>query len=225
MTTVSEAVGSRISTRAFTDQPVDRDTVQTILEKAQRAPSGGNVQPWRTIVATGPALQDIMNLTGAVFGRNPVDPDDPYPVYPPNLWEPYRSRRFAVGEALYATLGIPREDKSARLQWFANNYRCFGAPVALFFVIDTRMGHGQWGHMGMYAQTIALLAEEAGLGSCFQECWALLRPELKEHFKLAETEMIWCGMALGHPDRDAPVNTLRTERAELSEVVEWHGFD
>jgi len=225
MTSVSEAVAGRISTRAFLDTPVERTTLEALLQKAQRAPSGGNVQPWRTVIVTGAAQARVMELASVLPGRAPVDPDDPYPVYPPNLWEPYRSRRFEMGEDLYTLLGIPREDKAARLMWFARNYRFFGAPVGLFFITDTRMGHGQWAHMGMYAQTLALLIEEAGLASCFQECWALLRPELKAHFRLAETEMVWCGMAIGHADPDAEVNRLRTRRAPLDETSEWHGFD
>lgn len=125
---------------------------------------------------------------------------------------------------MYETLNIPREDRAGRLAWFANNYRFFGAPAALFLVIDERMGHGQWGHAGMYLQTLALLAEERGWGTCFQECWGILRPSLKEHFGLGPTEMIWCGVAFGKPDKANPVNTLRAERAPLEEIADLRGF-
>ena len=50
---VTEAVQTRRSVRAFTDQPVERETLARILEKAQRSPSGGNTQPWHGIVLTG----------------------------------------------------------------------------------------------------------------------------------------------------------------------------
>ncbi|HBC15479.1 MAG TPA: nitroreductase family protein, partial [Erythrobacter sp.] len=49
---VTEAVQTRRSVRAFTDQPVERETLARILEKAQRSPSGGNTQPWHGIVLT-----------------------------------------------------------------------------------------------------------------------------------------------------------------------------
>ena len=91
-------------------------------------------------------------------------------------------------------------------------------------MLDERMGHGQWAHSGMYLQTLALLAEERGWGTCMQECWGMLRPSLKTHLKLGETEMVWCGMAVGYPDRDAKVNSLRAERAELDEFASLHGF-
>src|SRR5262249_4605991 len=136
----------------------------------------------------------------------------------------YNERRKRVGEMMYEKVGIPREDRAGRIRWFANNYRFFGAPVGLFLVIDTRMGHGQWAHMGMYMQTIALLAEERGWANCMQECWARLRVELHAHFKLKPDEMIYAGIALGVPDPNEPVNDLYAERAPLSEIVEFHGF-
>jgi nitroreductase len=73
-------------------------------------------------------------------------------------------------------------------------------------------------------QTLALLATARGWGTCMQECWGILRPSLKAHFGLAPHEMVYCGMALGHPDPDAAVNALYTERAELEEFAELRGF-
>ncbi|MCA8902929.1 MAG: nitroreductase [Hyphomonas sp.] len=221
---VSTAVDQRISTRAFLPDALSEAEVRDWLNKAQRAPSGGNVQPWRTIAVTGKALEDVIALGGQVLGADPRGQKTDRPIYPKDLWEPYEARRRRVGEMMYETLGIPREDRPARLAWFANNFRFFGAPLALFIVIDERMGHGQWGHTGMYLQTLALLAEERGWGTCMQECWGMMRPALKEHFKLAPTEMIWCGMAVGKPDKSHPVNTLRAERASLEEMAELHGF-
>ncbi|MEM5517342.1 nitroreductase [Henriciella sp. AS95] len=221
---VSQAVDQRISTRAFLDKPIPEADIRDWLTAAQRAPSGGNTQPWRVIVVTGDAMQDVIETCQKALADNPRGEPTDRLIYPKDLWEPHEARRRKVGEMMYETLGIPREDKPARRQWFARNFRFFDAPVGVFFVIDERMGHGQWAHTGMYMQTLALLAEERGWGTCFQECWAMLRPTLKQHFSLGETEMLYCGMALGYPDPDHPVNSLRAERAELSEVAELKGF-
>ena len=50
---VSEAVASRRSIRRFLPDAVDPGVLLRVLEKAQRAPSGGNVQPWNAHVVTG----------------------------------------------------------------------------------------------------------------------------------------------------------------------------
>lgn len=221
---VTQAVDQRISTRAFLPDALSEQDVRDWLTTAQRAPSGGNTQPWRVIAVTGQEKDKVIQLAQEKLAGNPRGEPTDRPIYPKDLWEPHESRRRRVGEMMYETLAIPREDRAGRLAWFANNYRFFGAPLALFLVIDERMGHGQWGHAGMYLQTLALLAEERGWGTCFQECWGTLRPSLKAHFGLAPTEMIWCGVAVGKPDKSHPVNSLRAERAPLEEIADLRGF-
>lgn len=221
---VTKAVEQRISTRGFLPDPLPLEEVKAWLTTGQRAPSGGNTQPWRVIVVSGAEKDKVIEIAQAKLAQNPGGEPTDRPIYPKGLWEPHEARRRRVGEMLYEALEIPREDKAGRLRWFSNNFRFFGAPVAVFLVIDERMGHGQWGHAGMYLQTLALLAEERGWGTCFQECWGILRPTLKEHFGLAPTEMIWCGVAVGKPDPNEKANTLRAERAPLEEVAEFRGF-
>ncbi|MDP3492811.1 MAG: nitroreductase [Hyphomonadaceae bacterium] len=224
---VTEAVRQRISTRAFLDTPIARDQLAALLETAQRSPSGGNLQPWKLIAVTGPAKDEIIAIAHRVLAADPMGPvPGDRPVYPDlNAIDPvYNARRKRVGEMMYDKVGIPKEDRAGRMMWFANNYRFFGAPVGLFLIIDKRMGHGQWAHMGMYMQTIALLAEERGWGTCMQECWARLRNELHDHFALDEHHMVYAGIALGVPDPDSAVNDLYAERAPQSEVVEFKGW-
>lgn len=221
---VSEAIDQRISTRAFLDTPISKQDLAELLNAAQRSPSGGNLQPWRVIALTGDAKQAVVDLAANVLSKSPMGEPTDRPIYPENITDAQKARRFRVGEMMYEQLGIPREDKAARLAWFANNYNFFGAPVALFLILDEDVGHGQWAHTGMFMQTIALLAEERGWGTCMQECWGILRPSLKKHFKLGESEMVYCGMSLGVPDKNAPVNSIRTERASLDEFVDFQGF-
>lgn len=224
---VTEVVEQRISTRAFLPDAIAREELADLLRTAQCSPSGGNLQPWKLIVVAGAEKDAVVALAQRVLAADPMGavPGD-RPVYPDfKAVDPvYDARRRKLGEMMYDTLAIPKEDRAGRLQWFANNYRFFGAPVGLFLIIDTRMGHGQWAHMGMYMQTIALLAEERGWGTCMQECWARLRVELHAHFGLDEHHMVYAGIALGKPDKSHPVNTLRAERAELEEIVQFRGF-
>ncbi|MFT3726987.1 MAG: nitroreductase [Terricaulis sp.] len=215
---VTEALKARVSARAYKDTHVPEALVREILDAARWAPSGGNLQPARVIAVAGAERQAVIDLTRA----HPPNIGERF-IYPADLWEPFRSRRFKVGEDMYALLGVPREDKPGRLKQFAYNYEFFGAPVGLFFIIDERMGYGQWAHMGMLMQSIALAAVERGLATCMQEAWAIIRQPLHAHFKLAASEMVYCGMALGYA-ADAPVNTLRSDRAPVDEFAEFKGF-
>lgn len=222
--TVTEALKARRSVRDFLPEPLPEALVRDILDVARWAPSGGNLQPWKVIAVAGDARRAVIDVARQALSEHPMGEQTSYPVYPPNLWEPFRTRRYALGEALYALLEIPREDKMARLGQFAKNYEFFGAPVGLFFVIDRRMGHGQWAHLGMFMQSIALTALERGVSSCMQEAWAAVRTSLERHFELPGDEMIYCGMALGYEDTTKPVNRLRSERAPVSEFATFRGF-
>ncbi len=219
---VSEAVDSRRSVRAFLNQPVDLGMLREVLERAARAPSGGNLQPWRLYVLSGDALSRLKDAMQLRLNTRPT-PDLPvdYEVYPSPLGEPYRSERYAVGEAMYAELGIAREDKAGRLQQFASNYRFFGAPAALFCYVDRGMGPPQWSDLGMYLQTAMLLLRERGLDSCAQECWSVYHREVAAQLSPPAEWMLFCGMAIGHADPDAPVNRLRSRRLPLDEFVQW----
>lgn len=217
---VTEALKARISVRAFKPDPLPAAVVREILDVARYAPSGGNLQPWKVIAVAGAERDAVVALAKANLPGEEGD----RPVYPANLWEPYRSRRFKVGEDMYALLGIPRDNKPARLMHLAQNFEFFGAPVGLFFIIDRRMGHGQWAHLGMFMQSVALAALERGVQSCMQEAWARMRAPLHAHFRLDQNDMVYCGMALGHADMSKPVNSLRSDRAPLDDIAEFRGF-
>jgi nitroreductase len=221
---VSEAVDSRMSCRAFSKQLVSSDVVRSILESAKRAPSGGNIQPWHVHVLAGEPLRQFLAEITTKAAAHPDGEGTEFDVYPKLLKEPYRSRRFKCGEDLYATINVPREDRSARLQQYARNYALFDAPVALFFAIDRQMGIGQWVDLGMFLQTIMLLARERGLDTCPQESWVVWHKSIEAFLQLPPELMFFCGMALGYRDESAPINRLRTDRASLDEFAVLRGL-
>ena len=208
---VSDAVDARRSIRAFLDKPVSNELVAELLTKAARAPSGGNLQPWRMYVITAETMPKFQ-----VFLQSSDIKDTPaYDVYPKDLKSPYRDSRFKVGEDMYALLGIPREDKAARFAHLARNYVFFDAPVGLFCFVDRQMGPPQWSDLGMFLQTFMLLAQEAGLDTCAQEAWAMRANTVSAFVEADEDLMLFCGLALGYRDPDKPVNSLVSDREPL----------
>ena len=219
---VSDAILSRHSCRSFTTQPVSVEIVRQLLETARFAPSGGNLQPWMVHVLSGASMARFRVQLTPRFLANPLGGAAEYHVYPPELKEPYRSRRHKNGEDLYRLIGIPREDKAARHRQFAQNYNFFGAPVGMFFFLDRTMGPPQWSDLGMLIQNIMLLAREQGLETCAQESWAIWHKEVVEFLSVDPTLMLFCGLSLGYGDDAAPINRLRTDRAAFDEFAVIH---
>jgi len=221
---VSEAIDSRMSCRAFLRQPVEGDVVREILEQAKRAPSGGNLQPSHVYALAGEPLEEFLAIIQARLPSCPEGEGAEFDVYPKALKEPYRTRRYKCGEDLYATINISRDNRPGRLQQFARNYALFDAPVMLLFALDRQMGIGQWVDLGMFMQNIMLLARERGLHTCAQESWVVWHKSIEEFLQLPPELMLFCGMALGYRDEHAPINRLRTERAQLEEFAEFRGL-
>jgi nitroreductase len=218
---VSDAIEHRISVRAFLDKPVPKDVIADILLKAARAPSGGNLQPWRVYALTGGPLAELK----AAIAANPFGETPQYDVYPPNLWDPFRTRRYQNGEQLYDSIGIPREDKPARLRQLAKNGELFGAPVGIFFCLDRKLGPPQWADLGMYMQNVMLLAAERGLDTCPQEYWARYPETVARAVGLDDDHMLFSGMALGYRDPEHAINKWRSTRDPVDVWCHLQGFD
>ena len=214
---VTDAVISRSSIRSFINNPVSDELLKTLLSKSSRAASGGNLQPWKIFVINKSAMNNFLE-----FQKNLTEPEVPaYDIYPPKLKEPYRTSRYELGEQMYELLGIGRDDKDARLKQVMQNFRFFGAPCAFFCFVDRQMGPPQWSDLGMFLQTFMLLAKEAGLDTCAQEAWSMKHDSVSKFVKAEDSDILFCGMAIGYRDESAGVNTLKSERRPLKE---WAKF-
>ena len=208
---VSDAVAQRKSIREFLDTPISSELVKSLLIKASRAASGGNLQPWKIYVLNGKSMDDFL-----IFQQAWDEPEQPaYDIYPPKLKEPYRTSRFELGEQIYSLLGIPREDKDARIAQVMKNFEFFGAPCAFFCFVDRQMGPPQWSDLGMFLQTFMLLAQEAGLDTCAQEAWSMKHDSVSKFLQSNDEDILFCGMCIGKKNENAVVNALNSERRPL----------
>ncbi len=146
-----------------------------------------------------------------------------YEIYPNGLPEPYRGRRWANAEAMYASIGLTRENKSGRMAQVAKDFDFFGAPLGLFLHTPRFMGPPQWSDLGMWLQSLMLLLVEVGLASCPQESWALYPRIVRQHARIPDEHILFCGLAIGYADTAAPLDFLRNARAPLSETIEFLG--
>ena len=214
---VFDAVLSRKSIRSFLSDPVDSKIIKDLLSKASRSPSGGNLQPWKIYVLNKQSMDEFLNFQSKWTDEEVSE----YDIYPKKLKEPYRTYRYSLGEQMYSLLGIPREDKEARIKQVLKNYEFFGAPAALFCYVDRDMGKPQWSDLGMFLQTFMLLAREVGLDTCAQEAWAMKSKSVSKFLESPNNYMLFCGMAIGYKDDGAKINSLKSERASLDD---WATF-
>jgi nitroreductase len=222
---VRDAIATRYSCRAFLPTPVSQEIVRDIVDRAARAPSGGNLQPWLVHAIAGAKLEALKEQLRPRFAKElPRGEGGEYEVYPPELKEPYYTRRARVGNQLYQSLGIPREDRPARYRQFSRNYLFYDAPVGLFVSMDRTMGAPQWSDVGGFIQNIMLLAREHGLHSCAQEAWTNWHKTLSVFLNIPPEHILFCGIALGFADESAPINRWRSEREPVETFTTFEGF-
>ncbi len=217
-TTVSEAVETRRSLRAFLPDKVEPKLLKEILVKASRAPSGTNMQPWNVHLLFGESQAKVSQAVLQDYDNNvPYDEEQPY--YPDKFFEPYLSRRRKVGWDLYGLLGIEKGDKEKMKAQHRRNYEFFSAPAAAIFTIHRDLNIGSWLDYGMYLQSVMLLAREAGLHTCPQAAFCGYHKAIRTALALEDSEVVVCGMAFGYADFSAVENTLQTDRADADEFI------
>ena len=216
---LKETIERRKSVRAFRPEPVPRGGLEEILEKALRAPSWGNTQPWRITVVGGKALESMVE----VFLQKTASNETPCPdIEFPQAWPDSLSRLYKEnGRMLFQVLGIGREDREKRDHHRLSMFRLFGAPQAIYLHQDRTLSAYSIFDAGLLAQNISLLAAEKGLGTCFLAVSALYPDVIRRHTGIPETDRILIGMAVGYPDEKAPINQFLSERVPIENVVRW----
>ncbi|MBH0779956.1 nitroreductase [Nocardia bovistercoris] len=214
-----DLLDQRWTCRQFTQRPVDRDTIETLLRLAQRTPSWCNTQPWQVTITEGEGTERFRTALLDHITTNTPRSDIPFPTRYDGV---FRDRRRECGAQLYESVGIARDDKAAALRQTLRNFALFDAPHVA--IITTEADLGPYGALdcGLYLGNFLLGAQSLGLGAAPQAALATYSPFLREHFAIPDNRQIAVGVSFGYPDRDHPVNTFRTTRADIDDVVTWH---
>jgi nitroreductase len=227
--TIQQAMDSRMSARAFTQQAVSKETITDILHMASRAPSGTNTQPWKVYVLQGESRNSLVAKVCAAHDEIRAHPEkaadyrEAYDYYPEKWVSPYIDRRRENGWSLYGLLGIGKADKDKMHAQHQRNYKFFDAPVGLMFTLDKVMGRGSLVDYGMFLQSVMLAARAHGLHTCPQAAWNGFATIILPHIGAGPDEMLVCGMALGFADDQDIVNTFRTPRETVASFTHWLG--
>ena len=215
---LKDIIKSRYSVRSFTKKNVDIEIIKEILQISKCAPSGGNIQPWKVYVVTGNAKEKLIERTLSNYD-NGVQEKIEYEIYPNPLDEEYRKRRSECAKDMYAALSIEQDDIESRLTQIRENFKFFGAPVGMIITIDKAFAVNGWGHVGMFIQNICLSAIDNDMGTCLQESWSIYPETVKDVLNIPDNEVVWCGIALGYPNLEHPINNYRTSRESIDKFV------
>jgi len=215
---VIEAILGRHSVRDFSSKAVPKETLMKILEAALRSPSGGNGQPWEVFVASGATIEKIRKAYEERSRSGVGRPGGP-PPQPPQ----YQERMTVIRNERLRLLGLdPADPASDRvfMQWGA---RLFGAPVIVVVCLDKALSSFRNLDIGLFTQTVCLAAEGYGVDSFIAGTLVSQPDVLRQELEIPENLDIAIGIALGYANFESIINTYRSPRRSVSEVVRYAG--
>lgn len=183
-----------------------------------------NTQPWRVHVLTGTAKRRLADAIAKVDNDIHASAQlaEPYHYYPVDWVPPYVNRRRKVGWDLYGLLGITKGDKTRMHAQHGRNYRFFDAPVGLIFTVSRVMQSGSLMDYGMFLQSVMVAARARGLDTCAQVAFIKFHKLIHTELGIPESEMVVCGMSMGHADMTCVENTLVTDRESVDSFTTFH---
>lgn len=214
------ALGSRRSVRGFLSEEVPAQTLESIFQAAQQAPSWCNIQPWRVWVTRGAQTRALVDAIAEAAETQGPAPDF---EFPPEYPEPYLQHRRECGGALYAAMGVARADQAGRRDAWTRNFRAFDAPHIAMVAIDRRFNHYAMLDLGCWLQSVLLGALSLGVATCPQASLAAYPSAARGALGIPDELGVVMGIAMGYEDPAAKANGCRTTRAPLGANVRFVG--
>jgi nitroreductase len=186
-----DVIHKRKMIRSYLDKPVERETVDFILENAIRAPSAGFSQGWGFLVLDEP--EDLKRFWESNWPDRREDSRWPTMEHAPVIIIPLAHKQAYLDRYAEPDKGWTDKDEA---RW----------PVP-FWIIDTAFA----------AENILLTVTDLGLGALF---FGVDTPRFREAFGVPEAYEPIGAISIGHPapgDRKSP--SLKRGRREIDEVV------
>jgi nitroreductase len=214
---VIKAILARHSVRDFTSKPVAKETVMKILEVATRSPSGGNGQPWEVFVASGATIEKIRKMYQERSRGGAAAPGGT--GRPPSQPAFIQERMSTIRNERLKLLGLDPADPASGKVFTEWGSRLFGAPVLVVICMDKALSSNL--DIGLFIQTICIAAQGYGVDSFIAGAFISQPDVLRQELEIPESLNIVTGIGLGYPNPKNIINTYRSPRRPIQEVVRY----
>ena len=213
---VIEAILARHSVRDFSSQPVPQETVMKIMEASLNSPSGGNGQPWEVFIAAGATLEKVRKVYMERFQSGVATPPPAAQSAPPNF---IRERMATIRNERFKLLGLNPDDPASGKVFLEWGSRLFGVPVLAVICMDKALSSNL--DIGLFIQTVCLAAQDYNVDTFIAGAFVSHQDVLRKELDIPDNLNIITGIGLGYPNPDAIINTYRSPRRPVQEVVRY----
>ncbi len=216
---VKEAILNRKSIRKYLHKPIEKDKLDRLLETTRRAPAWKNAQAFKIVVVRGKTKENITrDFIEVIESGLAENPDYPYQDFYPNY---IKKRMLELGAAYFGHMQVDRKDKEKRKELMLENFKFFGAPVGVFFLMEKGMNYWPTLDLGILVGTFLIAARDEGLESIAQASLAAFPDIVRKNLGLEDKWRVAVGVSLGYADLEANANRFLSPRVESSEIVQF----
>ncbi|MEO0774757.1 MAG: nitroreductase [Pseudomonadota bacterium] len=215
--TLNAMLDRRYSCRAFKPDAVPEEVLNQIVTTAGKTASWCNAQPWQVVITQGHATDAFRDGLKTTAQTTDPKPDFPWPAGYPGV---YGDRRRTCGYQLYKAAGIARDDRAGRAAQSFRNFELFDAPHVAMIHSEAELGPYGALDCGGFVTAFMLAATSLGVATIAQASVAAYPDFIRNHFGLENNRLVLCAISLGYEDADHPANAFRTERADMSEILD-----
>jgi nitroreductase len=221
---VRKAILERYAARDFKSEPVSKETLVKIMETALRSPSTGNGQPWQVFVAGGEATEKITRAYLDRFAEDvPAKPE--VAGLPPPQWpQAMQDRMKQITSDRMKLLGINPQDNASMRSYREIGGRLFRTPVLVILCMEKALSVWSVFDIGLLSQTIMLAARGYGVDSIIAQAFVNYPDILRRELEIPDNVQIVTGIGLGYQKPESIINTYRSPRRPLREVVTFKGI-
>ncbi len=208
---VSEAIQRRVTIRKWKSLPVEKEKIIKVLESGRRAPSWGNVQPWRFIVIQDKAK--IAELAEVAAGGQPQVSTAPVLIVCCGVAEVFsrKMHRESLKQLIEAgVMDWPEE--------FLDNVVLESEQFAPYLRGKEVMTIKSGEQIMISVAYMSLEAVNQGLGSCW--VGAISPKEASKALDLPDSMFVHDLLVLGYPDEDPKPRP----RKEPDKVIFWEKY-
>ena len=216
---VLECIRERKSIRGYTQEMPSHEIIEQCLEAASWAPNPTSQQPWKFIVLTGEALQQVTSVIADSYAEAAAAKAElPEPPVPEKIKQELARRKSDNFGAMMAFL----QEKGADMDMLGSGIFSFQhASVGVIFGVYPDKGQSYFKAAVAAMENFMLAATAQGLGTCWMNAVSICQQAIKESLGLEKELVLVDGLALGYPDQSAPVNHIPRQRLPINAVTIW----
>lgn len=208
-----EVVDKRHSVRDFSDRPVSKEDLISIINTAKKAPSWANSQTWKVVIVTGDTLEKIrQHHVQAASQGTPASPEIP------------AMHRDVMGSQGAKNAGgwvsSFNQFMASESQAFSNNSaHLFNAPAVAYLLVPKNTSLWETYDLGAFGQTLMLAATDLGIDSIPAMEFVQYSDALHQLLGVDDQYIFAVGIGLGYRKDDSLINKYSSDRMDNDEFL------